>query len=180
MAVPHSVPDMTHPVTSLASPPTGRARQRRHHVGLEAIALFKLVKGVLLLAAAIGLLRLMGRDIPHLVVRWVTVLGMDPDAHYVRLLLSKLAAVDPHKLKAVSAGSFFYAGLLLSEGIGLWFEWRWAEYLTVIGTSCFVPLELYRLSRGVHPLTLVVLGLNLVIVAYLVFILRQSRRRPAP
>ena len=55
-------------------------------------------------------------------------------------------------------------------------ERRWAEYLTVIATSSFIPLELYELTRGVNPPRLVILAINLAIVWYLVRILRRQRK----
>src|SRR6266567_7866055 len=139
----------------------------RHRFGLKLIAVFKLIKGVLLLAAAIGLLKLLGTDISAQLEHWITVFRGDPGNKYFHALLVKIANLDPRTLKAVSAGSFFYSALLLTEGIGLWFERRWAEYLTVIATSSFVPIELYELTRKVNDARLAILTINLAIVLYL-------------
>src|SRR6185436_15664060 len=98
-----------------------------------------------------------------------------PDSHYFHWLLEKVAAISPAQLRLASAGSFFYSALLLTEGIGLWFERRWAEYLTIIATSSFIPLELYELSKRVSDVRLVVLGINLAIVWYLIRTLRGQR-----
>jgi uncharacterized membrane protein (DUF2068 family) len=38
----------------------------------------------------------------------------------------------PDKIEQLGLGSMIYAGLFLTEGIGLWLEKRWAEWLTVI------------------------------------------------
>jgi len=76
----------------------------------------------------------------------------------------------------VSAGSFFYSGLLLTEGFGLWFERRWAEYLTIIATSSFIPLEVYELTRRVNDIKLWVLVINLAIVWYLIRTLRREHK----
>src|SRR2546425_1048885 len=86
--------------------------------------------------------RVRHRDLSATVEHWITVLRMDPDARYFQWLLQRVALISPAQIRAVSAGSFFYSALLLTEGIGLWFELRWAEYLTVIATSSFIPLEL--------------------------------------
>jgi hypothetical protein len=40
-----------------------------------------------------------------------------------------------------------YAGLLLTEGLGLLLRKRWAEYLTIITTAGLIPIELYEMSR---------------------------------
>ena len=41
-----------------------------------------------------------------------------------------------------------YAGLFLTEGICLWLEKRWAEWLTVIIISSLIPLEIYDLPAS--------------------------------
>ena len=148
----------------------------RHRFGLKLIAVFKLIKGVLLLAAAIGLLKLLGTDISAQLEHWITVFRGDPGNKYFHALLVKIANLDPRTLKAVSAGSFFYSALLLTEGIGLWFEKCWAEHLTVIATASFIPLEIYELAKRTTEVKLLVLAINLTILLYLIRTLRLERK----
>ena len=61
----------------------------------------------------------------------------------------------------------------MTEGLGLLFRKRWAEYLTVVATSAFVPLELYEIARHLTLTRLVVLVVNIVIVGYLLVRLRE-------
>jgi len=145
-------------------------------MGLKLIAVFKLIKGVLLFAAAIGLLKLLDTDISAQLEHWITVFRGDPGNRYFHALLVRIANLDPRTLKAVSAGSFFYSALLLTEGIGLWGEKRWAEYLTVIATASFVPLEIYELAKRATDLKRLVLAINLVILLYLIRTLRLERK----
>src|SRR2546425_1556984 len=148
----------------------------RHRFGLKLIAVFKLIKGVLLFAAAIGLLKLLNTDISAQLEHWITVFRGDPGNRYFHALLVKIADLDPRTLKAVSAGSFFYSALLLTEGIGLWCEKRWAEYLTVIATASFIPLEIYELAKRATEVKLLVLAINLAILLYLIRTLRLERK----
>jgi len=143
---------------------------------MELIAIFKLIKGVLLFLAAVGLLRLVNRDIEAVVVHWVTAFRMDPDGRYLRAFIAKVSNLNPHNLKVLTVGSFFYAGLLLTEGLGLWFEKAWAEYLTVVATGCFVPLELHAIFRHPTPIKGLILTLNLAIVGYLVWMIRRQKQ----
>ena len=71
---------------------------------------------------------------------------LDPDNRYVDRVLSTLSSLDGRKLKAISAGTFLYSALLLTEGTGLLLRQRWAEYFTVVVTGSFIPLELYELA----------------------------------
>src|SRR5258705_6076729 len=118
---------------------------KKHDKGLWIIALFKLIKSALLLIVAIGALKLIHDDVAATVSGWVAAIRIDPDNRFIHRLFVKLAQIDDRKLEAISAGSFFYAALLAVEGIGLWMEKRWAEYLTVIMTASLIPLEVYEI-----------------------------------
>ncbi len=75
----------------------------------------------------------------------------------------------------MSVGSFGYSALQLTEGVGLWFEKRWAEYLTVIATSFLVPVEIYELYEKFTWIRLVILILNLFVVWYLATRLKDEK-----
>ena len=66
--------------------------------------------------------------------------------------------------------------IFVTEGIGLFFKQRWAEYLTVGVTASFIPVEIIESIRHFGPLKLVLLAVNLLIVASLVRILRADAK----
>jgi uncharacterized membrane protein (DUF2068 family) len=51
--------------------------------------------------------------------------------------------------------------------VGLWLAKRWAEYLTFVATTLFVPLEVDELVTSVTTLKLLLLIVNLAVVLYL-------------
>jgi len=136
---------------------------------------FKLIKGLLLLAVGFGALHLLHKDIDDVTAAWAARLHLDVGNRYVDAVLGKLLSLDDRKLKAISAGTFFYAALLSTEGIGLLLRKRWAEYFTVIVTGSFIPLELYELVRHVTVTRAVLLGINVAVVWYLVVVLRRHK-----
>ena len=105
---------------------------------LRLIALFKLIKGMLLVAAGIGALRLLHRDVADVVERWIDVLRVDPDNRFIHSVLVKVLTVNDRSLKEISAGTFAYAALFLTEGTGLLLRKRWAQYFTIIVTGSFL------------------------------------------
>jgi uncharacterized membrane protein (DUF2068 family) len=147
---------------------------RKTTATLLLIALFKLIKGILLLAVGIGALKLLHRDVAQTVGHWVDILRVDPDNRIIHRILARVLTVTPAQLRAASAGTFVYAGLLLTEGLGLLFRKRWAEYFTIITTGGLIPLEVYELSRRVTTVKVAVLIINIAIVAYLVRRVRKS------
>ena len=141
---------------------------RSSSTGLILIGIFKLLKGLLLLAVGIGALKLLHKDIAEVVTRWVEALRVDPDNHFIHRVLTKVFSVTPKQLKELSAGTFIYAGLLLTEGIGLLLQKHWAEYVTVITTAGLIPLEIFELYKHLTALKVAILVVNILIVWYLV------------
>ncbi len=142
------------------------------------IAIFKLVKGVLLIAAGIGALKLLHKDVGEVVERWIDVLRVDPDNRYVHGLLVRVLSVNDRMLKEISAGTFAYAALFLTEGIGLLLRKRWAQYFTISVTTSFLPLEVYELARHITVAKVGVILVNIAIVAYLIFSVRRDHEAP--
>ena len=146
-------------------------------VTIFLIALFKLTKGVLLVIVGIGAHRLLHRDVAETVAHWVDILRVDPDNRYIHRLLTHVLAVTPAQLKAASVGTFIYAGLLLTEGIGLLLRKRGGEYFTIITTAGLIPLEIYEIVHRMTTAKFVILAINVAIVVYLIARVRQARPR---
>jgi uncharacterized membrane protein (DUF2068 family) len=149
--------------------------------GVLAIGILKLIKAALLCAAALGGLALLDSHIRDAAAQWIDVLQGDSKSRYVQALLTRTIFVDHETLAKVSAGTFFYAGLSLTEGIGLLRRRRWAHYLTVIATASLIPIEIVELTKEISPFRLIVTGINIVVVLYLVYRLCEGRssRKPA-
>jgi uncharacterized membrane protein (DUF2068 family) len=70
-------------------------------------------------------------------------------------------------LNLIAAGLFLYGALQIFEGIGLWSLKRWGEYVAVVGTTLFIPLEIYEIIENVTWLKVAVLAVNVAAVLYL-------------
>jgi len=141
---------------------------------LYLIAAFKILKGLLLLAIGFGALRLLNREFAADLYTWANSFLVDPGNHYVQRLLARLSILNETKLKQLSAATFFYAALLLTEGTGLALRKRWAQYFTLITTASLVPLEIYEIFRHATAVKGIILVLNIAVVAYLVWDLRRN------
>jgi uncharacterized membrane protein (DUF2068 family) len=150
-----------------------------HHTGMVLIAGFKVVKGTLLFVIGLGLLRLVHAEIATIFSQLLETLRLNSDSHILHKLVLQVDALQPQRLLTISVVTMTYAALLLTEGVGLWFERPWAAYLTVISTSLFLPFELYELIDRVTALRTGVFLLNLIIVVYLIRQLRHHTLRPA-
>jgi uncharacterized membrane protein (DUF2068 family) len=142
--------------------------------GLYLIGVYKLFESMLFLAAGFGALHLLHKDMETVVTHWAHVLRADPENRYIHALMAKAFAISPKQLKELSAGTFFYAALRFLEGLGLVLRKRWGEYLTIVATALFIPLELWEMAQRFTTLKLGALILNIAIVAYLAWSLRRK------
>jgi uncharacterized membrane protein (DUF2068 family) len=144
---------------------------------LVLIGLFKLFKALLLIALGIGAIKFLHKDLAATVTHWVQLLHRDSDNRYIHRALARIFRITPKQLKALSLGTFLYAALFATEGIGLLLRKHWAEYLTIISTGLFIPLEIYELARHFTVLKLVIAVINVLIVWYLVARVRSRSKR---
>jgi uncharacterized membrane protein (DUF2068 family) len=158
-------------------------QERKHKVrdrGLLAIGLFKLGKAVFFFGMGLGVVHLLHKDIGDEVMRVATALRFDPENRLVSLVMEKVDLIDAHRLKEIGFATFAYSGLALTEGVGLLLEKVWAEYLTLILTISFLPWELYELARRPDWFRLGLLLINLMVLAYLVWLLQRKKDREQP
>jgi uncharacterized membrane protein (DUF2068 family) len=142
---------------------------------LVLIAIFKLTKAAALLMLGVGLLHLVHRDVATVVTHWIERFRLDPDNEHIHRIISRIFRVTPRQLKELSVGTFVYAGIFLTEGTGLLMRKHWAEYLTLISTGLFIPLEVYELAHRFTVIRLSVLVINVATVWYLAL---RLKRRP--
>jgi len=81
--------------------------------------------------------------------------------------IEKVLNAKPSTLNLIAWFLIFYGALQLVEGIGLWLLKRWGEYLAVVATSLFLPLEVYELVEKVTVLRVGAFVLNVAAVLYL-------------
>jgi uncharacterized membrane protein (DUF2068 family) len=141
---------------------------------LTLIGAFKLVKTLALIAAGVGLVSLGDGHEPSPLAHVIA----DPQNRYINALMAKLASTNPHELRDLGIGSFIYAALFATEGTGLLLRKLWAEYLTIIITTSFIPLEVYEMVHHESVLKGIVIAVNIAIVIYLVWRLRRDKHWP--
>jgi uncharacterized membrane protein (DUF2068 family) len=148
----------------------------RTRLVLRLIAIERSVRGVLLLAAGSYLLLHLSTDLGQLAERIIRSIDIDPRQHFFHRIVTRLHRLHAHELRIVGLAALGYGGLELVEGVGLWLDQLWAEYLTLIATSLLIPFELYELA--VRPSFWKAGGIlvNVLIVIYLAWALRRRLR----
>lgn len=157
--------------------PAPVAPKHRNRV-LEAIAVYKLIKVVLLLGAAAAAWRLVNPDMAAALRAWAAELPLGYPAHLLREALVWVSGVPVHRWQQVRFVSVAYAALFTAEGIGLWRERAWAEYLTIATTLSFLPFEVVEVLRRTSALRIAVLVSNIAVAIYLIICVRRQRHAP--
>ena len=143
-------------------------RRQSSPLFLQLLAIYYLLQGLLLAALGFGWLILLDQDQALVMKQWLHVIHVDAENRYIHELLTNVLPVwDHQQLEELSLGSFVYAGIAFAQGGGLLFAQRWASFLTVVVIGSFIPWELYAIRKQVTPLRFTMLGLNGLIVWYL-------------
>ncbi|MBA3962845.1 MAG: DUF2127 domain-containing protein [Chthoniobacterales bacterium] len=150
---------------------------------LRIIAIFKIMKGFLLLSVGVSLLFLNSRA--HLLDAIGDWAGDELALVHSRPLLYLLnqlqVVVAGGQLRVTGLVSLFYAAVLFTEGTGVYFQQRWAELLMVFATAALIPFEIHHLWYKPSTIAAIILAANIFIVWFLYRVLRREKReRPAP
>lgn len=156
-----------------------RAHEERQWL-IIAIGVFKLVKSALLIAAGLAAIHELRGDAADLIMQLANWAHVDPQGHVIQRLISRLGLLSEKQLEAVAVGTWIYAAVFLVEGGGLLARKRWAEWLTVIVTGSFIPLEVWHLVREPGASKVVTIAVNLAVVVYLIVRIVRRRREERP
>lgn len=145
---------------------------------MRLLAVERFARGLLLFLLAYGVWKFDGaRDSLHRVfdnylpsVKQLTdKANIDLYDSFPVRMANKAFSIGHHTLMLVVCGVIAYGFIECLEGFGLWVMKRWGEYVAVIGTSVFLPYEIYDLAEKFTVLRLGTFLLNLAAVVWLVW-----------
>lgn len=142
---------------------------------LRWIGTLQLVKGLVLIALALGLLSFLHRDVDEIVGVWMSKVGINIEKGHAAAFLEMLNLVTDKQLFQMSLVAFGFAGVLVTQGTGLLLRKEWAKYLTLVATSLLIPYEAFELAKGFGYVKVSVLLVNIAIVALMIYLVRAKR-----
>ena len=143
---------------------------------LRAIAVFEAIKGVAALAAIIGVLDLMHRDVRHLAIALIGHFGLSPDARYPSILLHYADLLPGANVRLILFFATGYILVRLLEAYGLWNDRAWGEWLGALSGGLYIPFEIGHLMHRPSVISTAVLAGNVFVVSFLVFQLWRRRK----
>lgn len=161
------------------SPSQSTARPKRHNQWLILIAAFKLAQALLFVAIGVGAVRLLHKDAGDVFTRAAEHLRFSPESRLINFILKYAPLVNDQLLRRIGVVVFFYAALDLLEGIGLYLEKVWAEFLTLAITASFLPWEVFEIYRRLTLVRVSLLTVNAIVLIYLVRLVMARGKRAA-
>ena len=163
------------------SPSPSLPRPRRHNRWLVLIAAYKFALALLFVAVGVGALRMLHKDIGDQVARLAHHMRFNPESRFVDFILDKASLLNDPLLRRIGAAAFCYAALGMLEGIGLYLEKIWGEYLTLAITASFLPLEIFEVFRRVTWIRGGLLVINTMVFFYLLqLVVEHGRQARSP
>jgi uncharacterized membrane protein (DUF2068 family) len=150
---------------------------RSHNQWLVLIALFKFAEALLFVAIGIGAHRLLKKNLADELQTLADHLRhFNPESHVINFILVKASLVNAHMLRRIGFVAFCYAALGSAEGIGLYLEKAWGEYLTLIITASFLPWEIFEIVHRITWIKVGLLTINVLVFVYLLKIVFERGR----
>lgn len=154
-----------------------RGRELRDELIMRFFALERVIRGLLIIAAAYGVWRFSAnrgsierafdKDIP-LLKPLAKQIGWDLDHSRIVQSIRHVFTLKSTTLTWFAIGLLVYALIELVEAVGLWLGKRWGEYFAVVATSFGLPIEIYELTDRITAVRIGALVINVGLVLYLV------------
>lgn len=153
-----------------------RGKALRSAFILRALAVERWVRGLILALLGVAVLRLKStkvsvqdlfeKDLKALAPFFRQIHFRVADSSTITSI-EKVLHARTTTLTVIAMALIVYGVLQIAEGIGLWSMQRWGEYLAVVGTTAFIPLEVYEIVDKPTWLKIAVFVINVAAVVYL-------------
>jgi uncharacterized membrane protein (DUF2068 family) len=155
---------------------TQDTKKRTHNKWLLLIASYKTLQAVLFALIGLGARHMLHKDVGDELAALADHLRFNPESRLINFVLDKASLLNDPILARIGILAFAYSAISYVEGIGLYFEKVWAEYLTLIITASFLPWEILEIFRRQTWFRFSLLAVNLLVFLYLLQLLTSRGR----
>ncbi len=151
----------------------------KHNKWIVLIASYKTLQAILFALIGLGARHMLHKDVGDELAALADHLRFNPESRLVNIVLDRASLLNDPILRRIGILAFAYSAVSYVEGIGLYFEKVWAEYLTLIITASFLPLEIIEIFKRQTWFRFSLLAVNLLVFVYLLQLLAIRARERA-
>jgi len=148
-----------------------------HIKGVRTVATVELTKGLIVLAAGVGLLTMRHKNIWGVAESLLEFLHVSPYHHYVGVFIDLVSRISDVRLWKIAVVATIYVILRFIEAYGLWYALPWAEWMAAITGGIYVPFEIDDLILRPTGVRLLILVINLLIVCYMLYLRFEAQKK---
>jgi uncharacterized membrane protein (DUF2068 family) len=156
---------MSAPVARIHQSPQA-VDERASTAGLRAVASFEALKGALVVLLGLTLIAV-HQHAEDFAERLLYHLHMDPDRRFAHAFLNAATKVTDARLWTIAGATLTYSAVRFVEAWGLWNRRVWAEWFALLSGAMYLPWEILRITERADWERIAVLGLNIIIVVYM-------------
>jgi uncharacterized membrane protein (DUF2068 family) len=153
------------------------AAGKHHNRWLVLIAVLKFAQASVFILIGLGAHRLLHKDIADEIELFARHLRFNPESKLINFILDRASLVNDPLLRRIGFAAFGYSALCIAEGLGLYMEKAWGEYLTLAITASFLPWEVFEIYRRLTWLHAGLLIINVLVFVYLLKLVGERTRQ---
>jgi hypothetical protein len=138
---------------------------------LKTIACLKVLRGSIAITIGVSLFLVYRRSEAFSWIDHPILGGIASNDPFLQMVFAWLGSFNQAQILSIAVLACLMGALRWIEAGGIWFNQSWAQWLAVFSSFIYIPFEINELIHRFSWLMVVILFINTLIVAYLLYVL---------
>ena len=138
---------------------------------LKTIACLKVLRGSIAITIGVSLFLVYRRSEAFSWIDHRILGGIASNDPFLQMVFAWLGSFNQAQILSIAVLACLMGALRWVEAGGIWFNQSWAQWLAVFSGFIYIPFEINELIHRFSWLMIVILFINTLIVAYLLYVL---------
>ena len=141
---------------------------------LKTIACLKVLRGSIAITIGVSLFLVYRRSEAFSWIDHPILGGIASNDPFLQMVFAWLGSFNQAQILSIAVLAYLMGALRWVEAGGIWFNQSWAQWLAVFSGFIYIPFEINELIHRFSWLMVVILFINTLIVAYLLYVLYEK------
>jgi hypothetical protein len=141
---------------------------------LKTIACLKVLRGSIAITIGVSLFLVYRRSEAFSWIDHPILGGIASNDPFLQMVFAWLGSFNQAQILSIAVLACLMGALRWVEAGGIWFNQSWAQWLAVFSGFIYIPFEINELIHRFSWLMIVILFINTLIVAYLLYVLYEK------